>query len=235
MKRKAIIILLVLLALLLGGGLYVSTYHLDEVRVEGCVMSSEEVIAAAVREDAPLGNILLLYLKNKISPIKDIPFVAKLDIEFIDKNTLSVKVYEKSVAGCLDYMDNYIYFDRDGIVLEASNDRKKGVPSIDGLNISSWEMGKKLPIADQERFSTILTITQLIEKYSLDIDLVSFTKEGNIILRQQKILVELGNGDNLNLQMMNLGSMLKELKGKSGTLYMKDYSSENATASFKEK
>jgi len=51
-KRKAIIILLVLLVLLLGGGLYVSTYHLDEVRVEGCIMSSEEVIAAAVREDA---------------------------------------------------------------------------------------------------------------------------------------------------------------------------------------
>ena len=194
MKRKVIIVLLIVVVVLLGGGFYVSTFHLDEIRVEGCVMSSESVIASVVKEEAPLNNILLLYLKNKVRPIRDIPFVAKLDIEFVDKNTLSVIVYEKSVAGCLEYMDNYVYFDRDGIVLEASTERKEGVPSINGLNINSWEMGKELPIADRDRFSQILTITQLIEKYGLDIDMVSFTREGDIILRQKKILVELGNG-----------------------------------------
>ncbi|MBO6162576.1 MAG: hypothetical protein J6O53_04890 [Eubacterium sp.] len=235
MKRKVIIVLLIVVVVLLGGGFYVSTFHLDEIRVEGCVMSSESVIASVVKEEAPLNNILLLYLKNKVRPIRDIPFVAKLDIEFVDKNTLSVIVYEKSVAGCLEYMDNYVYFDRDGIVLEASTERKEGVPSINGLNINSWEMGKELPIADRDRFSQILTITQLIEKYGLDIDMVSFTREGDIILRQKKILVELGNGDNLTIQMMNLGSILKGLAGKKGTLYMKDFNSDQSSASFKEK
>ena len=96
-------------------------------------------------------------------------------------------------------------------------------------------MGKELPIADRDRFSQILTITQLIEKYGLDIDMVSFTREGDIILRQKKILVELGNGDNLTIQMMNLGSILKGLAGKKGTLYMKDFNSDQSSASFKEK
>ena len=32
--------------------------------------------------------------------------------------------------------------------------------------------------------------------------------------------------------MMNLGNILKNLEGMSGTLYMKDFDSENATASF---
>ena len=56
----------------------------------------------------------------------------------------------------------------------------------------------------------------------------------NVFVRQQKILVELGNGDNLNLQMMNLGSIMDQVKGKSGVLYMKEYSAENSAASFKE-
>ncbi|MBR3539365.1 MAG: hypothetical protein IKN79_09895 [Eubacterium sp.] len=235
MRRKTWIILLILAVLLIGGGFYVSTFHLDELEVEGCVLSSPEAIKEAIRQDAPLNNILLLWVKNKVRPIRNIPFVAKLDVEFVDKNTLKVTVYEKSVAGCLEYMDHYVYFDRDGIVLEASVEKKKGVPSINGLDITSWELGKSLPIADPDRFSQILTITQLIEKYSLDIDLISFTKENEIILRHSRILVELGDGKNLTMQMMNLGSILKGLEGKKGTLYMKDFTSDVSTASFKEK
>ena len=40
------------------------------------------------------------------------------------KNTVTVQVYEKSVAGCIEYMENYVYFDKDGIVLETSKSSK---------------------------------------------------------------------------------------------------------------
>ena len=233
--KKRYIILLIILLLLGGGAWYISTFKLDNIQVAGCVRSSEDPVKEVIREEAPMGNILLLWLKNKLSPIQDIPFVAKLDIEFIDKNTLSATVYEKSVAGCLEYMDSYVYFDRDGIVLESTEDRKEGVPTIDGLNISSWVLNEELPVSDKERFDQILTITQLVEKYGLKIDRIAFTKEGEIILRHEKIEIELGDGTHLNQQMMNLGSILMGLKGKKGTLYMKDFDSDTATASFKEK
>ena len=67
MRRKTWIILLILAVLLIGGGFYVSTFHLDELEVEGCVLSSPEVIKEAIRQDAPLNNILLLWVKNKVS------------------------------------------------------------------------------------------------------------------------------------------------------------------------
>ena len=233
--KKRIWILLIVLVLLLGGGLYLSTFHLEDVRVVGCVMSSEETVRDTVKEEAPFGNILLLYLKNKLKPIKDIPFVAKLEIDFVDKHTLSVTVYEKQVAGCIEYMDSYVYFDRDGIILESSVERKEGVPCIDGLELSSWILNEPLPLQDKDRFSRILNITQLIEKYELEIDRIMFTRENEIVLRHRNINVELGDGSNLNAQMMNLKSILKGLEGKSGTLYMKDFNSDTSTASFKEK
>ena len=233
--KKRIIILSVILALLIGAGIYISTYKLMNIQVAGCVLSSEEKVKETVREEAPFNNILLLWLKNKLRPIGDIPFVAKLDIEFVDKNTLAVTVYEKSVAGCIEYMDSYVYFDRDGIVLESTTDRKPDVPTIEGLNISSWVLNEELPVTDKDRFGEILTITQLVEKYGLKIDRISFTKEGEIILRHENIDIELGNGEYLNNQMMNLGSILMGLKGKKGTLYMKDFQSDTSTASFKEK
>ena len=235
MKKGKIIALIVILLVLGGGAYYVSTFKMKEIRVNGCVMSSEERVKDAIREAAPMDNILLLFIKNKISPIQDIPFVAKVDIDVEDKNTLSVTVYEKSVAGCIEYMDSYVYFDRDGIVLESTADKKKDVPIIEGLDIQQWVLNEELPIEDKNRFSQILTITQLIEKYGLEIDGINFTKEGEIVLWHQGINIELGDGSNLTTQMMNLGSILTGLKGKKGTLYMKDFDSDVSTASFKEK
>lgn len=235
MSKKVWIPLVIILVILGVGAYYVSTFRLKEVQVVGCVMSSEELVRETVKEEAPMGNVLLLYLKNQFSSMRDIPFVAKLDIEFIDKNTLKVTVYEKQVAGCIEYMNNYVYFDRDGIVLESSDDRKTGVPCIDGLEIMNWTLNEELPIDYPERFSLILNITQLIEKYELDIDRIMFTREGNIVLRYKKIDVELGDGSNLTPQLMNLKSILSGLEGKKGVLYMKEFNSDTSTASFKEK
>ena len=131
-------------------------------------------------------------------------------------------MYEKSVAGCIEYMESYIYFDKDGIVLETSKDRFDGVPYIKGLTV-------------QKKFDMILNITQLVEKYDLDIQGIEFKADGEVVLRHDNIEIEVGDGSNLAIQMMNLGNILKEVEGKSGVLYMKEYSNDNPTASFKEK
>lgn len=232
---KKIIIPIVILLLLLAGALYLNTYKLKEIKVSGCVNVDEQVVIDAIEAQKFSGNTALLYLSNKIDPIEDIPFVEKIDIEFISKNEISVMVYEKSIAGCVEYMDSYVYFDKDGIILDVSSDIIQGVPCIKGLKFDSWEIGKKLPIDDTGKFQSILSITQLIDKYELDIDGIKFTAENEIILLHDKITIELGNGEYLEIQMMNLGSILAQLEGKEGTLYMKDFNSENATASFNNK
>ena len=211
--KKLLIVLAIVLLVLGGSFLYISTYKLKKVNVTGCEYSSEEQVRKAVQDYAYMNNTIFLYWRNKMKPITGIPFVAKLDIEFAAKGEVNVTVYEKKIAGCIEYMERFIYFDKDGIVLEASGDRKAGVPFIDGLVYDSWEMGKKLPVKDSDKFAHILTVTQLKEKYNLDIDGITFTAENEIVLHVGKIDVEAGDGKYLAVQMMNLGSILKELEG----------------------
>ena len=232
---KKIYICIGVLLLLLAGVLYLNTYKLKNIKVSGCVNVDEQTIIDAIEERSFSSNTVLLYLSNKFNPIDDIPFVAKLEIEFISKNEISVIVYEKSMAGCVEYMDQYVYFDKDGIILDVSSRIIEGVPCIKGLSFESWEMGEKLPIDDTSKFQSILAITQLVEKYELDIDGIKFTPENEIIVIHDKITIELGSGEYLEIQMMNLGSILEGLEGKEGTLYMKDFNSDNATASFSNK
>ncbi len=231
---KLRIIIVIFLVLVLGTIGYISTFSLTNIKINGCIMSSEKKVKEALEENTYIkNNTLSVYLKNKLSPVEDIPFVTKYDIEFQDKNSIMVDVYEKAVAGCIEYMESYVYFDREGIVLETSKERFKDVPYIKGLTVKNWQLGEPLPIENKKKFEMILNITQLIEKYKLDIQGIEFSVDGEIVLRHDNIEIELGNGDNLAIQMMNLGNILQTVEGKNGILYMKEYDSDNATASFK--
>ena len=230
MKKKCVWLALVLV--FLCGLIYLSTYKLETIRITGNEAINEEAIRATVEEKNIMGNTLLTYLNLKFKPVADIPFLNKIDVEIGSQNEIIVTVYEKSMAGCVEYMNYYVYFDKDGIVLESSGQLVDGIPCIRGLNFTQWEMGEKLPIDDEKKFQSILTITQLVDKYGLDIDGIKFTSENEIILMYDKITIELGEGEYLAIQMMNLGSILEGLEGLEGTLYMKDFDSDKATASF---
>lgn len=225
-------IVLFVLIIIAGTILYLSTWTVDRVEVNGCEVVNTQSVSDAMKAEAPLENTLLLYIKTKFNKLEDIQFVSKLDLEITDKNTVTVTVYEKSIAGCVLHKGDYVYFDKDGVVLDSSKKRVGNVPLIKGLTFTEWEIGKKLPSDDDRKFQTILTITQLVDKYGLEIDGIRFTTENEIVLTHGSITIELGEGEYLAVQMMNLGNILKNLEGMSGTLYMKDFDSENATASF---
>lgn len=228
-------IVLFVLIVIAGTVFYLSTFTVEQVDVNGCEIVNTQTVTDAVKAQAPLDNTLLLCLKTKFKKLDEIPFVSKMDVEMTGRKSIAVTVYEKSIAGCVLYKGNYVYFDKDGIVLDASNELIAGVPCIKGLNFTEWEMGKKLPIDDESRFQSILSITQLIDKYELEIDGIEFTAENEIVLFHKGITIELGEGEYLAIQMMNLGSILEGLEGMEGTLYMKDFNSDNATASFSKK
>jgi len=121
--------------------------------------------------------------------------------------------------------------------METDKERRDGVPYIKGLSVKSWELGQKLPIDNKKKFDMILNITQLLEKNELEIQGIRFTADGEIVLTHDNIEIELGDGSNVAVQLMNLNNILENegLEGKTGTIYMKDFSQDNQIATFKPK
>lgn len=225
-------IVLTILVLILGGFAYCCTFTLKKVEVIGCDIVNEQAIVDAAESRDFANNTILLYFINKFKPNWDIPFVAKVEMEFTNKNTITFVVYEKQLAGCVQFGNQYLYIDNDGYVLEASDGYIQKVPTITGIDFEYYTQGEKLPVEDKSKFQTILTITQLIDKYDLLIEDIQFTEDNGIELMYKDILIELGSGEHLEVQMMNLGNILAGVEGMSGTLHMKEYTTENATATF---
>ena len=235
-KRKGIIILAALtVAVLLGAGAYIrEAYTVRTVYVEGNVHYTEDEIKAFVMKGLLGDNSLYLSLKYKNKGIEGIPFVDVVDVDILSPDTVKIIVYEKSLTGCVRYLDTYIYFDRDGYVVESSGIRTVGVPQIMGLQFDYIVTGEKLPVENEEIFNSILDITQLLQKYDLASEKIYFNRAGAITLYFGDVKVSLGNDPaKLEDKLMLLPGLLVSLEGKNGTLQMQTYDADRGKYVFK--
>ena len=110
----------------------IENYTVTTVYVEGNVHYTNEEIIERVMEGRYGDNSLLLSMKYKDKSIVGVPFVEKMDVSVLDPHTIKIEVYEKAIAGYVEYLERYMYFDKDGIVVESSQEKTAGVPLVTG-------------------------------------------------------------------------------------------------------
>lgn len=228
-------IVVLLLAVMLGAGYYViSTYTVTTVYVEGNVHYTEEEIKEIVME-GPLGNnSLYLTLKYKNKGIQGIPFVDVMDVTILAPDTVRITVYEKVLTGYVKYLGAYMYFDKDGYVVESSSVKTAGVPQITGLEFDYVVLGEPLPVERPEVFVNILNMTKLLEKYELDSDRIYFQASGDITVYFGEVKVSLGSDSGtLEDKLMILPELLPNLEGRKGTLQMESYNESGGRYTFR--
>ncbi len=237
-KRKIIIKILAaaaVFAVLAAGAFYViQTHTIQTVYVEGNVHYTEDEIKSFVMEGFLGNNSLYLSLKYKNRGVEDIPFVDVMDVSILSPDTIKITVYEKALAGYVKYLDTYMYFDKDGYVVESSSVKTQGVPQITGLDFDHVVLGEPLPVEDDGVFANILEITQLLNKYKLSADKIYFHSADEVTIYFGDVKVSVGKtGESLEDKIMLLPNFLQQLEGKSGTLQMENFDGGNGQFTFK--
>ena len=237
-RKKAGVILLVLAvltAVVLGAGAYMkTTYTVNTVYVEGNVHYTEDEIKEIVMSGALGSNSLYLSLKYKNRGIENIPFVDVMDVKILAPDTIKIIVYEKVLTGYVKYMDTYLYFDKDGYIVESSGVRTVGVPQITGLKFDHAVVGQQLPVEDRDIFNNILNVTKLLRKYELSSERIYFSSSGDITVYFGQVKVALGNdAATLEDKLQRLPEILPTLEGKCGTLQMSGYDESGGRYTFK--
>lgn len=228
-------ILAIVLAACAGAYAYIRTvYTIRTVYVQGNVHYTEEEIKSIVM-DGPLGdNSLYLSMKYKNRGIEGIPFIDVMDVRILAPDTIQIVVFEKTLTGYVKYLDSYLYFDKDGDVVESSGVRTLGVPQITGLEFDHVIVGKRLPVQDPSIFDSILNVTMLLKKYELIADKIYFSKYGEITVFFGDVKVALGSDSaKLEDKLVLLPTFLESLEGMRGTLKMETYDENSGKYVFK--
>ena len=176
-------------------------------------------------------------IRSKVKKNYNIPFIQDVDIYITGINSADIIVYEKSVVGCVKYMSSYMYFDKDGIVVESSNNFLEGIPLIYGLDFGRVVLYEKLPISNENVFDQMLDITQVLVGNDITVDKITISSDNNITLYIGDIEVYLGDSKELNGKIGELRDMWEKIKGLSGILYLDNYNplNENTTYTFKKR
>ena len=236
-KRVAILgSILLLLFILVGGSYYyiIKNYKVTTVHVEGNIHYTSEEIKDMVMGGRFGDNSLFLTLKYQDKGIEGVPFVETMDVSIEARDTIRITVYEKALAGYVMYLGRCVYFDKDGIVVETSDERTMGVPQVTGLAFDHVILHEPLPVDKPELFDEILNITQQLAKYSLVADRIYFDSAYQVTLYFGEAKVALGENEDIDEKIQKLQYILPDLMGKSGTLDMREYSEDTKTYSFEQ-
>lgn len=207
-------------------------FRVTKVEVVGNAHYTADEIEAMVLNGNMTDNSLLLSMKYSHKSIGDIPFIESMDVEVLGHDSIRIMVYEKTLAGCVTYLGNYMYFDREGIVVESASEATDGVPEITGLYFDHVSLYEILPVEDDKVFQDILTLTQLLDKYGIVADKIYFDPDCNATLYFGQARVQLGNHSSIDEKIMQLSVMVPAIEGKSGVLDMSEFGENTKTLTF---
>ena len=226
-------VLLAIAAVLAAVFLFILQYfHVENIYVEGNLHYTSDEIIQMVTGQRFGDNSLYLALKYRDRGIQDIPFIQTMDVDVLSPDTIKITVYEKSVAGYVKYLDRYMYFDRDGIVVEASVTKTEGIPEITGIDFSQVVLYEALPVENQDIFREILSITQILSKYGLSADKIYFDDAGEMTLYFGDVRARLGSEENMEEKVGRLQQLLPSAEGKKGVFRLENYSGSGENVSF---
>lgn len=238
-RKRNILILLALLVLLAGICVLLVTqvFTVKKVNVVGNELYTDEQIEEIVLSDEYSWSTLYVYLKYRFFHTQKLPFVDTMEVGLqpAKPHELTVEVYEKGILGYLyiSSIDQNAYFDKDGFVVETSQEVIEDVPKIEGLTCDSVVLYEKLPLANDTALKNLLSLTQLLQKYEIPAKRIKYEEaSGSMTVYSGKITILVGNADNLAQKIMRLQYILPQLEGKKGTLHLENWTSETTDIIF---
>ena len=233
--RNILIVFVILSILAIGAGYAAVTYfRVKQISFEGTQRYTDDELKEYIFGDnTNINSLKLGYdLKHNYKKVT-IPFIETYEILMDYPDKVKVTLYEKSIVAYIIYKDNYMYFDKDGIVVETSKEQVLDVPLVDGLAFDSVVLYSLLPVGDEEVFNTILDLSQNLQKYDLAVDKIHFNDDLSIVLYIGDVRIDFGYGNHLSEKLHELKQMASKLEGLSGVLDMENYTEDSEYITFR--
>ena len=218
-SRKWLVVLAVIIVLAAG----ICSVNIRQVTVTGNSRYTEKEIVDMIFQKNMDWNSTYCYLQDHVKDHQQIPFVEDYKLVFQNPFHVQVIIHEKTVVGYVSYMSSFMYFDKDGIVVESTNQKLDGIPCITGLKFGHIVLHQPLPVEEKSVFESILNVTQVLETYNLKVDKIQYNSKGEATLYMKDLEVALGDSKDISGKISELSDMMPELEGKKGILYLDTY------------
>lgn len=159
--------------------------------------------------------------------LKSDKYISDADLSFRFPDTMVVTINENRICGYIHYLDNYLYLDREGRVIDVKKETSESLPIIEGLEFSSFTVGEIMNVENEEAFESALIISKAMSKYEiLDKNVsINVADSENIYAYVDNIKVLLGDTTRMEEKIKTMSEAIAEIPdGDMGTLDLQDLS-----------
>lgn len=197
---------------------------IETIKVEGTKIYSEQEIIDSVFTRKFSDNELFFAVYHKLFGINKLPFVEDIEVSYENRNTVTLHVYDKTISGCIQYMGQYVYFDKDGTVLQSMNENTQNALVVTGITFGKFTVGEVFQVKDKSMFSTIMNLSQLVSHYDIPVSRIHMSN-GEVILYSGDIEVYLGKKKLYDDEMSALSGVLETTTKEklAGTIHMENF------------
>lgn len=225
----AILIMMLTCFVMIG---FLLLFQVRKIDVKGNQYLSSQEVADWVSTDELAGNSIYLLCKYNFTDYELLPAMEDVKVSLTNPWTVRIKVTEKRIAGYIAMGDDFVYFDKDGIVLAQTREWWEDIPCIEGLAVSEVKLFEELPVSKENKkaFENLLDMSLTLKKYELEPDRI-VCQGAELYLYFGKVCAILGD-DNPEERIAQIPPILEKLGEQSGTLHLENYDENNTTISF---
>ena len=129
--------------------------HVQKVNVTGTEIASQTEIQEWVQEDPLTVNSLYTLFKFKSGRYELPVYLEAVNVSLSLPWEVQVQVVEKEMIACVPYKGNYVYIDKEGLVMKISQQLDEGIPYIEGVNVLKAEQFKVLKVKEEKLTSYV--------------------------------------------------------------------------------
>ena len=226
-RIKFFIKLVLIIGLISGGIVFALTspiFNIKNINVlNNNQLSSDTIISLSELKQEE--NIFKFYSKKVKDKIKENPYIENVKIHRKLPSTIEIEIEEREPKYSVDFMGKYAYINKQGYLLEISEDSKQ-LPILIGSSTAEENMvlGNRLDNEDLTRLEDVIKIMNSATEKNLDkmVTSIDISDKNNysIYLEQEKKKVHLGETNNLSNKMLYVVSIIEQEQGKEGDIYV---------------
>ena len=223
-KNKIIIFFLSSISLIVVLAIFTFTaplFNITNIDVDGNNIVPKETIISL--SGLKKGENIFKFNNQIIAKIKENQYIDTVKIKRNLPGNVIISVKEREIKYQINLINSFAYIDKNGYILENST-IKKEVPTIVGFKITENELINKtrLDIQDLEKLKVISKIMEAVKNAEINslITEINTENEKDYILYIENKKIYIGDASNLTNKMLYIKTILQNVEGKSGTLFI---------------
>lgn len=204
--------------------LFSPVFAIKEIRLE----NSEQFTASELAESIGLstGDNLFFFRRSKAEKtLEQNPYIKEADLIMELPDTMVISLTERKVRAYVPYMGSYLYIDEEGRILDIQKTYTQGLPIVNGLQFSEFQLGEVLEVDNPDALHVMLQISQILQKYDMTEMVVELnvSNPNDIYAQVNRVTVHLGTLDNMDQKILNLEKVMQTIPEEDrGTLDLSD-------------